>query len=87
MCFTDKMVKLNLKSLFKLKGKNHLKLGSYNYIFAFLALLMLAIVSVLVIWSVVFLVSELTKSFDDSEVPVPTKKFDIKGFEELDLIR
>ncbi len=81
------MVKPSLKSLFKLKGKNLLKSWNHNYIFVFFALLMLAIVSVLVIWSVVFLVSELTKPFDDSGVPVPTEKFDIKGFEELNLIR
>ena len=82
-------MKINFKSLlnFKLKGGLHFKPESQHYIFAFLALFMLIVVSALVIWCVTFLVSNFAEAFTETSVPVPTEKFDIKGFEALDLVR
>ena len=81
------MNKLNFKFLSKLKKKIFWGAGEKDYVFIFLAFFMLVVVSVLVVWSVTFLIANLTDSFIDTAPPPAVEKFDIKGFEDLNLIK
>jgi hypothetical protein len=81
------MKKINLKFLSGLKKGILSGSGERDYVFIFLALFMLITVSVLVIWCVTFLIANLTDSFVDTTPPPAVEKFDIEGFEELNLIR
>lgn len=81
------MAKINLKSFLRLKNRLAVKSENRHYVFAFLALLMLIVVSALVIWSVAFLVSNFAEAFIETSPPASVEKFDIEGFEQLNLIR
>ncbi|MFH0712526.1 MAG: hypothetical protein V2A55_01580 [Candidatus Jorgensenbacteria bacterium] len=80
-------MKIDLKSFFKLKKGFSLKPENRHYVFAFLALFMLVIVSILIIWSIAFLISNFAEAFTETPPPVPTQRFDIEGFEDLNLVK
>ncbi len=80
-------MKIDLRSFLKFKNGFRFKLGNQHYIFAFLALFMLIVVAALVIWCITFLVSNFAEAFTETTPMPQTQKFDIKGFEDLNLVK
>lgn len=80
------MVNIDLKSFSKI-GWFLKKSESKEYYFLIAAFLLLVVISGLVIYSLTFLVSNFADSFTPPRTAAPVLKFDIQGFEKLNLIR
>lgn len=79
-------MKLNFKFLLKTFKSYSSKLRK-QYIFLVMAVVMLVIVGGFVIFSLNFLVSNFNDVLLLQSTSPPVLKFDIQGFEELDLIK
>ena len=55
--------------------------------FIILALILFAVIVAVVIQNLSFLVKELDTTFDGIQIPEAPQKFDIEGFESLNLIK
>ncbi len=80
-------MKLNLGFLSKLKNKKSYRGGNRQFTFIALAFVMLVIVALFVIYSFTFLISEFNDVSNQQISPPPVLRFDISGFEKLNLTK
>ncbi len=79
-------MKINLGFLSKLKGKKSTS-GGRQFTFIALAFVMLVVVALFVVYSFTFLISEFGDVSGPQISPPPPLKFDITGFEKLNLTK
>ncbi|KKU93899.1 MAG: hypothetical protein UY26_C0003G0047 [Candidatus Jorgensenbacteria bacterium GW2011_GWA1_48_13] len=87
MFILDNKMKINLGFLSKLKNKKPSRGGSKQFTFIALAFVMLVVVALFVIYSFTFLISEFNDVSGQQISPPPVPRFDIQGFEKLDLTK
>jgi len=79
-------MKPNLNFFSKLIGPLLLK-SKKQFVFLVMGVVMFAIVGGFVIYSFIFLISSFDKTFATQLISPPISRFDIQGFEQLDLIK
>ena len=80
-------MKINLGFLSKLKNKKPSRGGSRQFTFIALAFVMLVIVALFIVYSFTFLISEFNDVSSQQISPPPMIRFDISGFEKLNLTK